>query len=291
MLAMLLSLAAWADDLLDSFAVQQDAYDYQTAVVASCDFPFAYVMFNGTTNEWEVWTPDVEEGARGFIDRARIDFASVSTVNVLAGQMAADCDQGPMYLSATTTASLAASGAGGLDTGSEAASTWYAVWVIRQSGTTNQDVLLSTSSTAPTMPSGYDMRKLVGHVYNNASSNIKRFSMIGKGRVRFVAWDSAYTNSQALAGGTATTYTTVSLDALVPPTTANSVTLRVTTNATSGVRIRWNNANSATYVEVPALQTQTVVVPLVGGGDDIEYLNLVAAGSTDIYVLGYSVEL
>ena len=48
------------------------------------------------------------------------------------------------------TVDITVSGVNGLDTGSEAASTWYYIWVI-YNGTTVAG-LLSTSATAPTMP-------------------------------------------------------------------------------------------------------------------------------------------
>jgi hypothetical protein len=67
------------------------------------------------------------------------------------------------------TVDITASGANGLDTGSEAASTWYHVYVIWNGSTIAG--LLSTSSTAPTMPSGYTHKGYVGAIYNWSSGN------------------------------------------------------------------------------------------------------------------------
>ena len=65
---------------------------------------------------------------------------------------------------------IVSSGVNGLDTGAEAVSTWYHIWVIaKEDGTT--DGLFSLSSTAPSMPSGYTYKALVGAIYNNSSSN------------------------------------------------------------------------------------------------------------------------
>lgn len=61
------------------------------------------------------------------------------------------------------------SGANGLDTGSEAVSTWYHAYVIYNSSTVAG--LFSTSATAPTMPSGYTYKAYVGAIYNDASGN------------------------------------------------------------------------------------------------------------------------
>lgn len=67
----------------------------------------------------------------------------------------------------------AAAGVNALDTGAEAASTWYYIFVIYD-GTTVAG-LLSTSSTAPTMPAGYTYKALVGAVRNDGSSNFITF--------------------------------------------------------------------------------------------------------------------
>lgn len=68
---------------------------------------------------------------------------------------------------------------GGLDTGAEANSTWYHVWLIMRSDTGVVDVLFSTSATAPTMPTNYDFKRRIGAVYNNSSGNIDAFTQVG----------------------------------------------------------------------------------------------------------------
>jgi len=68
------------------------------------------------------------------------------------------------------TVDITVSGANGLDTGSEAISTWYHIWAIgKTDGTVNS--LLSVSATAPTMPSGYTYKLYLGAIYNDSSSN------------------------------------------------------------------------------------------------------------------------
>jgi len=60
--------------------------------------------------------------------------------------------------------------AGGLDTGSRAANTWYWIWAIARSDTGNADVLLSTSNTSPVMPANYDKKRLIGAIRTGAST-------------------------------------------------------------------------------------------------------------------------
>jgi hypothetical protein len=85
---------------------------------------------------------------------------------------------GRAYLASNVnlTANIAASGANGLDTGAEANSTWYYLWVI-YNGTTVAS-LISTSSTAPTMPSGYTYKALVGFVYNDSGGNFIKIRIV-----------------------------------------------------------------------------------------------------------------
>ncbi len=60
-----------------------------------------------------------------------------------------------------------------LDTGAEAASTWYYVWLI-YNGTAVAG-LFSASSSAPTLPTGYTYKALVGAVRNQSTSNFLKF--------------------------------------------------------------------------------------------------------------------
>lgn len=107
------------------------------------------------------------------------------------------------------TATITASGANGLDTGSEAGSTWYHVHAIATpaGGTA---VLYSLSATAPIMPSGYTFQGLIGAAYNNSSSDFDNLYQ----RIDRVNRDRTF----ALSNGSATSYTSISLAAFVPPT-------------------------------------------------------------------------
>lgn len=72
------------------------------------------------------------------------------------------------------------SGNGALDSGSTlAASTWYHVWQIMRTDTWVVDYLLSTSATAPAMPSGYTEKRRIGSIKTDGSSHIIAFSQVG----------------------------------------------------------------------------------------------------------------
>lgn len=83
---------------------------------------------------------------------------------------------------------VAGTNAGGLDTGSKAASTWYHVWLIRKDSDGSADVLFSTSVSSPTMPSGYTYKRLIGSVHTSAASNIEAFVVVEAGSGVEVQW-------------------------------------------------------------------------------------------------------
>ena len=71
------------------------------------------------------------------------------------------------------------SAAGGLDTGSVANSTMYAVWLIKRIDTDVVDALFSTSFTSPTMPTNYTLKRLIGYVVTDGSANILAYTQSG----------------------------------------------------------------------------------------------------------------
>ncbi|QHJ83117.1 MAG: hypothetical protein [Caudoviricetes sp.] len=110
-------------------------------------------------------------------------------------------------------------GAGGIDTGSSVASTWYSIWVISNGTTTSG--LLSLSTTSPTMPAGYTYKARVGWMRTDASGSKYPLSMIQSGRVvRYkVATGSNVTSAQSMASGnTNLTYSATATGNFIPPT-------------------------------------------------------------------------
>ena len=107
------------------------------------------------------------------------------------------------------TVNIAASGANGLDTGSPSSgvATWYFVYVIYD-GTTTAG-LLSTSATAPTLPSGYTYYNRVGAVRRTAADVFLRGTQYGR-----QAWLEPVEIFDTVAG--VTSYTSQSVAAAVP---------------------------------------------------------------------------
>ena len=112
----------------------------------------------------------------------------------------------------TFTADITVAGANGLDTGAEAANTWYALYVIAGDGggtvfdstannlqppnhrrATRQATLLSLSATAPTLPSGYTRFRRIGWVRNNNNSDLFRFYDLGD----WIVWNESFKDNTA----------------------------------------------------------------------------------------------
>src|SRR6266849_7368739 len=119
----------------------------------------------------------------------------------------------------STTLNAAITGANGLDTGSLAASTWYYIFVISDSSNTNVPAtLLSLSSTAPTLPFGYDVFLQVGYWLTDGSSHFLLAWVSGNGSSRKYTWDAPIS---VLSSGSASTLTAIDVSTAVPPIADN----------------------------------------------------------------------
>ena len=101
-------------------------------------------------------------------------------------------------------------GANGIDTGTIAIDTMYAVYVIGSSTLSQPSAtLLSTSFTAPALPLGYDMFRRIGSIFTaHAAARFVYFHQRGNGSARDMWF--AY-NNQCLAAGNAIVLTAFNL--------------------------------------------------------------------------------
>jgi hypothetical protein len=108
---------------------------------------------------------------------------SSATFGIAVGAAADSTNASLMYLSSaytkTTSAWAVGSGNGSLDTGAIAASTWYFVWLIQRPDTGVVDVLISLSATSPTLPTNYTLKRRIGAMYSNSSSQWRSFRQLG----------------------------------------------------------------------------------------------------------------
>jgi hypothetical protein len=142
--------------------------------------------------------------------QAKNGSSSDTEVDITADEIILQNAVGTPYraTSVNVTAAITGSGANGLDTGSEASSTWYHIWVIYD-GTTIAS-LLSTSATTPTMPGAYTYKAYIGAVFNDSGSDFIQFNQFGKTVRR--------EELKVLSNGTTTSYTALTLSDAVPST-------------------------------------------------------------------------
>jgi hypothetical protein len=151
------------------------------------------------------------------------------------------------------TLNAASTGANGLDTGSLANSTWYYVFLISNGAT--MATLLSTSATAPTMPSGYIYKYRVGAVRTGGSATFLRTTQKGNTAQYTPVSGSTVTAFPVMLAASAGSFPqTITLSSFVSPT-AIRVRGYVTAGSTIGsASIAANNFSGA---ETLALSTST----------------------------------
>lgn len=181
-------------------------------------------------------------------DNLKITRPSVSSVSVTANSLILDDGSFNQRLVTTvsSTASITSSGAGGLDAGSEAASTWYHIYAIAKLDGT-KSIILSTSAIAPTLPSGYIFYGYVGAVRNDAGSNFVDFFQRGVEAERTI--ETVLTGGSATAGPTL-----ISLSTAVPDTAVHChMRGKLTTTAAP------NNVNATLYTSSAGFAARTVI--------------------------------
>jgi len=166
----------------------------------------------------------------------------------------------------------AVNGVNGLDTGSLAASTDYAIYLIADSrNLKNPAGLLSlTSNTAPIVPLGYDTLRLLGFIQTDGSSHFvyathKPQNMSGALTYYLAA-------SSVLSGGNATSFTAVDCSTPIPTTTLRNViaSLQVTfTPVAAGDVVQFRPTGSSATTNV------TTIVGAVAGVAQTQYMQLI----------------
>src|SRR6185369_8763195 len=91
----------------------------------------------------------------------------------------------------TTAAFAPGSAAGGLDTGAIANNTWYYVYVIKNADDGTVDILFSTSATAPSMPAGFTLKRIIAAIKTNGSAQFIQWFMYADGTQ---AWKAGFTD-------------------------------------------------------------------------------------------------
>ncbi len=241
----------------------------------------------------------------GYIQGLLISDDTVATKDISAGSCRSDDDTTDIVSAGVLTPNVSTSGpiVNGRDTAAaELADNWYYIYVIADSNEVNPVAsLLSSSSTSPVFPTGYDKKRLIGAVRNDTSSDFYDYFSNSTGRDRTFHWKEVETILEILTNGAATTWANIDLSEFVP---AISTMVYINTNHVAGgaqgfVEFRpdgssidpsaWRTyagevgattvtANSTFWIETSVSQV-------------IEYQNSSVSEETDVWVLAFTINL
>ena len=233
-------------------------------------FPYAYGL--GLSNN--ATTPDTE-------------------LDVAVGSILDSTKTFQLNLDTAVTIDATVNGLNGLDTGSLAASTLYNVFLIADPQSYNVTGAMISTASIPLMPYGYSAYALIGYVATDASSHfLKGYWTDDKSSWRTFVYDAP--QATAITAGAATSYTSVDLSALVPPTQNTPVFVQTVFTPAAAGDISYLQPYGATG---DAVKVYGQVAAKVITGQDLVMARLdssaatisykVSAGAVAINVSGY----
>ena len=201
------------------------------------------------------------------VQELKLAVASNTTLTMDAGQARDSTNTNDIIMTAGVTLNAATNGINGLDTGVLVLSTLYAVYVVGDSTqTSTPGAVLSANLSAPLLPVGYDMYRLIGYARTDASVHFLLGYWSGRSNQRTFVYDVPL--ATAVTAGSSGTYAAVTLATFVPA--FNNVLVNIETNWT---------ANAA--ADTLALQ------PFGAVGDTVKYIAGVAGATAHTLVREY----
>ena len=202
-----------------------------------------------------------------YIDGLQLQYVSATTMTVTAGSCSDSTNVNDisvglaLNVAATPTGTepvaagtgnvlinTAQNGAAGLDTGTIAVSTFYAVYAIGDSyGNNPGSAMISASFTQPILPAGYNMFFRIGYIKTDGSAYILAFRQDGVTLDRWMWYDAPIATS--VTAGASATYAPVDASAGLPVTVPTMVRWYCTFTPT---------AASNALVLVPGTSTSTL---------------------------------
>lgn len=187
--------------------------------------------YDSTSSRWKQSGMTPAGGIGATYRNLVITVTSATALNLTADMVMLNSSVGNTVRLSTisVTCTITTSGINGLDTGSEASNTWYAIYIAYNPTTNVQGCLMSTSATSPTLPSGYTFANRFGWVRNDGSSNLYRTIQRGQRAVYTIGTNptATLTMISGTSGSIGTpTWTAVSVSTYVP-TTASAIMINV----------------------------------------------------------------
>ena len=156
-------------------------------------------------------------------------YINTSTVGVNFGHFVDSTNEFDIEIDMATQCDLSTTGAAGGSQVAEAASTMYEIYVIFDSNGVNPNNTWAVpQGTAISLPATHDKFRLMGHVRNNASSNILEFVMHNRQSMRHYSYEESRSALMVYDSvGTANVFTSLSLVTLVPQDAVSMVDFNI----------------------------------------------------------------
>jgi hypothetical protein len=220
-------------------------------------------------------------------------------LDIAVGNMLDSTGTFQISLDTAVTINAANIGLNGIDTGSLAASTVYAVYLVADPvALQTSGCMISTSLTGPLMPFSYSAYALIGYVTTDSSVHfLKGYWSAGNTPLRTFTFDAPIA---CLSAGTQTSYTGVALTTFVPALVDMPVVIysNFTANAAADIENLqgYNSTGDAVTIVAPVAgatahttSQNVVLAQLNSGAPSIKYK--VSAGSLTAYVCSYQYSL
>jgi hypothetical protein len=150
------------------------------------------------------------------IQGMRLGWTSGTVITVAAGRARNSSNLNDIIIESAITINAATQGAGGLDIGTLANSTFYAVYAIGSSySKATPSALISDDLTQPLLPADYDMYRRIGYVLTSGAGAILEFRQVGESVDRWMWYDVGI---EELNAGAQAAYTAVNIATSVPAT-------------------------------------------------------------------------
>ena len=216
------------------------------------------LQYDSTLDKWVLLNPangvsvPSNASANGYFRNLKILVTSSTAITVTADALVLT-DGAGNYKTVTNfsqTIATGTAGAGGLDTGSIAASSWYNVYAgCNASGAPT--AYLSLSATAPTKPSGYAFFSRLGAVRTASGSAVLLGTIQSGRRAQYVVGGANVSAAIVMASGTSgsattPTWTAVAVGPFVPPT-ASAIFGTLSTPSTGGASMVAPNNSYGAY--------------------------------------------
>jgi hypothetical protein len=231
-----------------------------------------------------------------YINRLKLSYISTTSIGITDGDCRNSTNVNDIIVNSALVVDGANNGVNGLDQGDLANGLIYCVYAIGDSTQNNSPAgILSTDTSSPVLPFGYDMFRLIGHVKTDGSAHILPFVQTGDGATRRFTYDTLIT---VLTAGNATSFTNVDCSASVPATAKAVVVQCAYTPATAGtnqLKLRCHGSSSTNgsaqangTVNSVVSQSQ-LFVPVSAG--IFEYLVSNGSDAATVYLSSYDDEL